>query len=146
MVGMVLLTLASGIVGWNIYRAIQKKQFYSELDSVKSQLIACQKLAVASQTDWQGTFVKKKGEWIFQAKSEEDQRFSTLHLHGISILVDGKAINQWEIDFSCSGKVFPTGKLLFCRNDHQEEWKLSEIFQRDEGQKLGPLHPNLGSK
>ena len=145
MVAMVLLTMASGVIGWNMYQAVQKKQFQSELERLRAQFTACQKLAVASQADWQGVFKKKKGEWVFEAKSEDETRFPPLHLHEISILLNGKQVDQLVVNFFSSGKVLPEGKVKFSRNESRVEWEISEIFQRGEGQKLGPLHPNYSN-
>lgn len=142
MVAMVLLVIASGTVGWKMYGAIQKKKFQSELDRVRSRLSSCQRLAVAMQADWRGSFKKKGQEWIFEVSCEEGavKKLLPLVLHS-SILLDGKKIDELVIDFFASGQVLPTGVLSFSQKSDSGELKLSEIFQRREGKKLGPIHP-----
>jgi prepilin-type N-terminal cleavage/methylation domain-containing protein len=142
MVAMVLLVIASGVIGMKMYDAVQKKYFQSELERLKARLLVSQRLAVAMQADWKGTLTRHGDEWIFDVACEEQERrkLAPLTLHS-ALLLDGKRFNDLTFDFFASGQVSPTGTLSFSRKSERVDWKLSEIYQRDEGKKLGPIHP-----
>lgn len=146
MVAIMLIAIASGGVIWKMQGAIRKKQFQSELERFRARLTVCQRLAVAMQADWTGTLKKNGKEWIFDIDCEEGARvrkWAPLTLHA-AISLDGEKFDELQVDFFASGQVHPSGTLVFSQHEERVEWRLSEIFQRDEGKKQGPLCPAGG--
>ncbi|HSX11289.1 MAG TPA: type II secretion system protein [Chlamydiales bacterium] len=145
MIAMVVLVIASGGIAWKMQGAVRRKQFQSELERFRARLMVCQRLAVAMQADWRGVLVQNGQEWTFEVTCEEEgqRRLSSLVLHS-SIQLDGKKISGMTLDFFASGQVLPAGRLTFSQNGERVEWRLSEIFQKDEGKRLGPVHPSEG--
>lgn len=141
MVALVLLVIAGGGIVWKMQGAIQKKRFQSELERFRARLTVCQRLSVAMQSDWKGVLERKGNEWVFEVSCEEEARkLPPLTLHS-KILLNGKKFDGMTFDFFSSGEVFPLATLTFSQKDERTEWQLSEIFEREEGKKLGPLHP-----
>ncbi len=144
MVAIALFAIASGVIGWKMHQAVANKRFQSELEQLQQRLTVAQKLAVAMQADWKGTLKKEKKGWVFEIVCEERtaKHLPPLRLHGMEIFLDQKKIGDAVIfDFFASGKVLPAGDLSFRTPSNQMQWKVSEIFQRKEGEKLGPSHP-----
>jgi prepilin-type N-terminal cleavage/methylation domain-containing protein len=144
LIGIALLAIASGLVGWKMHRAIQKKEFHSALERLKSRFIVCQRLAVATQADWQGQFQKSEAGWVFETTCDEGRvkKLSPLQLGSLEILLDGKRVNGLTVDFFASGQVSPAGTFRFMRKEEIVEWKVSELIQREEGNQQGPLYPS----
>ena len=144
MVAIVILAIVSGIVGLRMHKAIEKKKFQSELERLRVRFTVSQRLALAMQADWKGTLKRERKGWIFETACEEvsGKRLTPLHLEGIEIFFNGKKVDELTIDFFASGQTFPDGVFLFVRDSEKAQWKTSELFLRDEGKKLGPVHPN----
>ena len=68
----------------------------------------------------------------------EFKNFPPVKLEGISIALNGKRAKEWEFDFFSCGQVRPEGILLFSQGPLKDEWKISEILLREEGEKQGP--------
>lgn len=142
LVSIALLMMASGVVGWRMYGAIKKKRFHAEIEGLRSRFMVCHKLAMAMQADWRGKLQKEGDEWLFTVECEEGtNRFSPLRLR-INLLWNGKPQKEIDFDFFATGKVSPLGTLLLSQNDEREEWKMDQLFQREEGKKQGPAHPS----
>jgi len=144
MVAIVILVIASGVVGLRVHKAVEKKKFQSELDRLRVRFTISQRLATAMQADWKGTLKREEKGWVFETACEEveGKRLSPLHLEGIEIQFNGKKVRELTIDFFSSGHTSPEGTFQFSRDSEKIQWKTSEIFLRDEGKKLGPAHPN----
>jgi prepilin-type N-terminal cleavage/methylation domain-containing protein len=144
MVAIVILVIASGIVGLRMHKAIEKKKFQSELERLRIRFTVSQRLATAMQADWKGTLKREGKGWIFETACEEvsGKRLALLHLEPFEIFFNGKRVRELTIDFFCSGYTFPEGIFVFERGEEKSEWKTSDLFLRNEGRKLGPVHPN----
>ena len=144
MVAIALLVIAGSAVGWNLRKAVLKKQFQSELERLQVRFAVAQKFALSMQADWKGTFKKRKKEWLFELACEDGRakKLSPLHLKTMEIFFDEKTADGLEIDFFSSGKVFPEGTFRFNSPFNPIYWKTSAFFKREEGKRLGPLHPN----
>jgi prepilin-type N-terminal cleavage/methylation domain-containing protein len=141
MVAIALLVIASGGIAWKMQGAVRKKQFQSQVERLHTRLAVCQRMAMAMQADWRAVLQHKGNEWILQAFCDEGTRkLAPLVLH-LEILLDGKKVNEVAVDFFASGQVLPGGVLTLSQKGERVEWKLSEIFQREGGEKLGPLCP-----
>ncbi len=127
---MLLLVIASGAIGINMHKAIQKKKFQSELDQLKALLITSQKLALAMQADWQGTLRKEAQGWVFESVCEEisGKKLTPLHLGETEIFFNGKKIRKLEVDFFSSGLTLPEGVFVFLRNSQKVEWRTADLF------------------
>ena len=93
MVGIALLLLATGVIGWNMQQAIAKKKFQSDLGRLRTQWISCQRVAMATQTDWKGQLRRKGGHWTFIAESIDGvsaKSLPPLDLNPLSLFLDGK--------------------------------------------------------
>jgi prepilin-type N-terminal cleavage/methylation domain-containing protein len=144
MVAIVILVMASGVVGLRMHKAIEKKKFQSELERLRIRFTVSQRLASSMQADWKGTLKREGKGWIFETVCEEvnGKELKPLHLDGIEIFFNGKKVKELSVDFYSSGHTSPEGLFLFVRDGEKAQWKTSELFLRDEGKKLGPLHPN----
>ncbi len=146
LIAIVLLAIASSVVGLRMHKAIEKKKFQTELQQLRSRIKVSQKLAISMQADWRGTLKKEEKGWVFEAKCEEveGRRLPPLHLDRLEIFFNGKRVEELNFDFFASGHTFPEGVFLFQSDAGKERWKTSELFLREEGGELGPLHPNDG--
>lgn len=144
MVAIVIVVIASGVIGLRMHKAIEKKKFQSELARLRVRFTVSQRLAVACQADWKGSLKREGKGWIFETVCEEvsGKKLTPLHFESIEIFFNGKKVDDLTIDFFASGQTFPEGIFLFIRDSETVEWKTSEIFFREEGKKLGPAHPN----
>lgn len=144
MVAIVLLVMASSVIGWKMHGAVRKKQFQSELERLRARFTATQKLAVATQADWKCVLKKDHKTWILETSCEEgaERKFSPLRLKTMEIFFDQKKVDELTFDFFASGKVLPEGVFSFTCPTEQVLWKSGDLFQREEGKKLGPLHPD----
>lgn len=144
MIAFLLIALASSLIGFKLLPAIEKKKFYSDLDRLKARMFTAQKLAIAMQADWKGCLKKDPLGWVFTVECAEwnGKRLTPLHISKMDIFLNRKKIpDQLEFDFFASGHLTPIGVFSFSRDLHQATWQNLELFQREEGEKLGPLHP-----
>ena len=147
MIAISLLLIASGLTGSKMRDALVKRKFRSDLDRLRSRCLVCQRLAASTQTDWSGVLRKEKKGWSFEVRCGDSSRmgrFAPLKIEIGSILLNGKKVEEIPVDFFASGKIHPEGKLLFLgeKNALKEEWNVPQIFFAEEGEKLGPLHPD----
>lgn len=144
MVALVLIAIASTAISLQMRGAIEKKKFNSNIEKLKSRMFVAQKLAIATQADWTGVLKKETNGWTFSVKCDEPgKQFSPLHLDKMDLLLNGKKVtDQLVFDFFASGHTSPDGILTFKHGSHQTQWKGFDLFERNEGKKLGPAHPN----
>ncbi len=141
MVGIALIAIASSVIGIKTYKAVQKKRFNSTLERLQARILVAQKLAISMQADWHASLQKKGKTWIFETICEEKKRLSPLRFQSIDIYLNGKKVQSLTLDFYATGEVLPDATLLFKSNSEKAEWKISDLISREEGKKLGPLHP-----
>lgn len=137
MVAIALLTLASGVIGWKMHKAIEKKRFQSAIERLKERFFICQRFAVTTEADWKGELKQEKKEWVF-ASTCIDGKFKSLiplKFEKISVALNGKPVQKLDFDFYASGQVVPEGTLSFTEGTLRQEWKVSEICQREAGKK-----------
>lgn len=141
---MAIFVMASGVIGWRMHKAIEKKKFQSELERLRVRMKTAQKMAVSMQADWKGTLQREGKGWLFEFHCEEveGKQLTPLHLDSLDIFWNGQKVDDFTLDFFANGFIFPEGKLVFQSGERREEWKISELFLREQGKKLGPLHPN----
>lgn len=142
MIGIALITLASGVIGIKMHKAIEKKRFQSTLERIKARILVAQKLAISMQADWHASFQKKDKNWIFETVCEEKRKLSPLSFQSLEIYLNGKKVQTLTLDFYATGEVLPDAILLFKNKSEKVEWKISELISHEEGKKLGPLHPS----
>lgn len=144
LVALMLITIASTAVSYRMRGAIEKKKFHSTLERLKNRIFVVHKLATASQADLKGVLKKDEDGWTFLIQSDEPhmRRFSPLHLDPMDFFFNGKKItDELVFDFFASGQASPEGIFSFKQNFLQEQWQSSDLFQRSEGKKSGPIHP-----
>lgn len=141
---MALFVMASGVIGWRMHKAIEKKKFQSELERLRVRMKVSQKMAVSMQADWRGTLQREGRGWRFESHCEEveGKQLNALYLNSLDIFLNGKKVDELTLDFFANGFISPEGKLVFQSDERREEWNISELFLREQGKKLGPLHPN----
>lgn len=144
LVAITLLAITSGVIGWKLSEAIGKKQFQSQIERLKIRFTITQKMALAMQSDWKAVLKKQGSQWVLETSSEEagPKKLAPLKLNSLDILFDGKKVDALTFDFFSSGQVLPEGKFQFSWKKAKLEIKTTELFEREEGKKLGPLHPN----
>ncbi len=151
MVALALILIASGLTGWKMHQAVCKKRFQSDLDRLQSRLLICHRLSVAMQSDWKGVLTRQGKEWTFETfcpDAGEAKKWKPLRLHSFDLFLDGKKVQEFEIEFFSSGQILPEGNLLFSEEDRKAEWNLQEIFRIDSSgkdMKKGPLMASYGT-
>lgn len=146
MIGIALLIVASGLVGWKMHQAIAKKRFQSELDLFYSRCAVCCRIAVASKSDWKGVLKKQGNEWIFQTYCDETpQRLKPLKFSSFELWVNNQKEAELSIDFISTGLVFPSVLLRFepaaAGGPPSEEWLIPDRFHFTAGKQGGPAKP-----
>ncbi|MBU6446155.1 MAG: hypothetical protein KGQ49_02010, partial [Verrucomicrobia bacterium] len=125
--------------------AVERKKFHADLDRLKTRMYVLHKLAIASQTDWTCVLKKDATGWTFAVQCDEPKgkQFSPLHIEPMDLFLNGKKISlPLSVEFFASGHTSPSGIFSFKRGAHEERWAEIDLFQRTEGSKLGPKHPN----
>jgi hypothetical protein len=142
LIGMALLLMASGVMGWNLFHAIKKKRFQSEVERFQARFKTCQKLAMAMQADWIGELKKKGASWTFEVAcvQREGQKISPLTAH-CRVFFEGREKSSLIFQFFSTGQVLPQGTFLFVQDEEKMAWKIEEALQREEGTKGGPTQP-----
>lgn len=143
MVGISLLIMISSLVGWNLYRSIQKKHFFSDVAKIESQLQSCHRLALNTQLDWklemttQGKFLTVRSFAIHGCPI----RLKPIQTDSLSILFEGKEIEEMSLYISPTGKVEPEG-IFICiskSGDVEKTFSTHELFgQKQLPAKEGP--------
>lgn len=132
LVGVAVLALVAGLLGWRGREAVTRKQFDTEIALLKHNCEVCQKLAVATQTDWKGTLRQEGGGWVFETVCVENAQMRPLkpvRLHKMAISFNRAPISQsWTIRFFSTGKVSPEGTLSFVQAGQQKEVKFPDLF------------------
>jgi hypothetical protein len=150
MIGLALLMIAMGTIGWKMNGFIQKKQFYTDLRQLNSRCLTLRKMAISMQADWEATLKPKEKNWVFETVCldlEKQIAFPPIKLRGTDVLLNGKELNMLKILFFSSGKIEPHGSLFFRGKAHgqTETWDFPKIFGMEEGdgvRSLGPVHPD----
>jgi prepilin-type N-terminal cleavage/methylation domain-containing protein len=144
MIAILLIAMASGLIAMKLYPAIEKKKFSSDLERLKCRLFTAQKLAMTMQADWKGILKKESSGWVFtvECEGQEGKRLAPLHLSKMDISLNQKNISsELAFDFFASGHFDPVGVFSFSFGPNRASWENVELFQREEGKKLGPIHP-----
>ncbi len=152
LVGFTLLLLVGGLIGWRGRDAIVKKRFETDFASFKQTCEVCQRIAVATQSDWRGILRKEGSNWVFETTCIDHKAMRPLKpvsLHGISMLFNrGTLSDGWTLEFFASGKVSPEGTLLFTQGPKEKELTFPDLFgnrERAEVKESGPIHPHSNS-
>ncbi len=140
MVALVLIAIASGVIGLKMHKAVAKKHFQTQIDRLKERIVVAQQMAVAMEADWKSVWRKEGKEWVVETLCDEEssKKLSPLRLTAIEIQLNGKKVENLVFDFSSTGKVSPLGTLLFIQKEEKRKWDLQTLFSRSEGEKLPP--------
>jgi hypothetical protein len=149
-VGLALLLMAAGAIGWKIHGFVEKKRFATDLERLKSRVITLHRMAINTQSDWEGTFERDGKNWAFHAACLDSSRapiYSPIELSVSEVIFDGESREAFTMAFYSSGEILPRGKLRFrsSRDPKTVEWDLPAIFGNLEGdgiRELGPVHPD----
>lgn len=148
MIGLALLVLATGAIGWKMHAFLEKRRFQADLEQLASRIHTLHHMAVNMQADWKGVLKRHEKKWSFETRCVEQPKsrsLPSLSFHPFSLFVDGKEQDGITIEFFSSGEIRPHANLLFRRDSQSKEWKLPGIFKIEEGdgtKKLGPVHPD----
>lgn len=137
MVALALLLIAAGALGLKMHSMVQKKKFQSQLNRLKSRFCACQKLAIAMQSDWEGVLKQEGRNWVFETQCLDGvkmKKLSPLVLEPpFQVFFNGKVISGIQVDFYSSGEVLPKGELRFRKDKtDSQQWQIPEMFQKSE--------------
>ncbi len=148
LVGFTLILLVGGLIGWRGHDAIVHKRFDTDVALFQQTCEVCQRMAVATQSDWEGKLRKEGSNWVFETRCidrKEMRPLKPVSLHGISVLLNRKVLSDgWALEFFASGKVSPEGTLLFTQGKKEKELTLPDLFgnrERPEVKEPGPVHP-----
>lgn len=135
MIAIVLLTIASGVVGLRMHKAVQRKKFHSELERLRARFTVSQRMAVAMQADWKGILRKDEEGWAFETSCEEvaGKKLSPLRLEKMEIVFNRKQFRELTFDFFASGHTLPDGIFVFTKDSQKMVWKTSDLFLKDSG-------------
>ena len=149
MVAISIMLIAAGAIGWKMFRMIERKRFSSGAEKLRSRLFTCRQLALNMQADWEGVLRRDGKKWTFEAKCVDSPEVAGLPPLVLDILIfslDGEKKELLSFYFTATGEIYPKGVLLIRQSATDPEaprieWKFPEIFLKEEGDKLGPLHP-----
>lgn len=149
-VGLSLILIAGGAVGWKMHSFVETRRFKTDLQQLKSRILTTQMLAVNMQADWEGTLKQDGKNWIFTAcclDTPKSKTYTPIKLRVSEIFLDGKRRSLFSFLFFSSGEIWPAGTLTFqnLKDGSVETWDLPAIFGKSEGSgsgKLGPVHPD----
>ncbi len=139
-----LVLLASGAMGWKVHAMIDKKRFSSNVERLRDRLLTCRRLALNTQSDWQGEIRRVGNRCTYEAASAEMvESIVTSNFQGITIFFEGEKRELLSLYFTSTGEIFPKGLLrIQTKEDLFVEWKFPDIFFLEEGKSFGPLHPD----
>jgi prepilin-type N-terminal cleavage/methylation domain-containing protein len=127
LIGLLILTIAAGGVGWKMFAAVQKKKFHTAVERIKERLSTAQKLSISMQADWKVVLRKEKGGWTVETGCQEIARrkLPPLHVEGLEIGLEGRKKTELiEFCFFSSGQSLPDGVLEFASHGEKESWSL----------------------
>lgn len=146
MIAISLLILATSALGWKMHGLLAKKRFTSSVERVRSRLLTCRRIALNMQCDWKAEIENEGKKTVFRARCVDSPK--TLDLPGLTFdmlefILNGEKLNKISFDFTASGDIFPQGCLqIQDGKDGVIEWELPNLFSLQEGNTLGPVHPN----
>jgi len=148
-VGLSLLLLAAGSLGWKMQNYLEKRRFRTSAEQMKSRMMTIQRLAVNQQSDWRGELTHEGKNWVFRVECLDPPRAkssSPIYLRGAEVMLNGKKEEAVTFGFFSSGFVQPSGVLEIrsVKDGEIERWELPRIFGQEEGdgsRALGPIHP-----
>ena len=144
MIALCLIAIVGGVMSFRMREGIERKKFRSEMDRLQDRMRGVQKLAIATETDWQAVLQKTKEGWSlsFNALETDVPPVHSLALGEMEVEVQGKKVQKGvRIDFFSSGDIAPRGVFLFKRPPFERRWDSSELSGKSEGTKEGPTHP-----
>lgn len=136
MLGLCLLIMASSLVGWNLYRATQKKHFYTDVSKIRSQLQTCHRLALNTQLDWKCEIASQKDQLLIRSLPLHDCpiRIKPTQTRSLLLSFEGKEIEQMVLYISPTGKIEPEG-IFLCQSlsgSFQQAFSTYELFNQRE--------------
>jgi hypothetical protein len=145
MLGIALLMLAAGAVSWNVYQAVKKYKFKSNVSRLQVQLQSCYRLALNTSLDWKFHLSYDKHHLRVQALCLHGSAAppKALLLDPIKVLFNGQEAEQLSIYFSPTGLIEPEGFLELSFSSYHHEILLSDLFRiKQLPDKEGPMHPD----
>lgn len=137
MIGVVILVLASGAIGWRIHRLLEKERLHSSAGQLKNLLLHSRMLALNTRADWVLQLNKdEKGKWNSQLICREDPDRSALfgpptHLGAYQLRFDEAPVENFTLVFYSTGQVEPQGDLgigLVGAKESRYHWVLPALF------------------
>jgi type II secretory pathway pseudopilin PulG len=120
MVAFTLLLIAAGALSLKMHHMVQEKKFQSQISRLKERFSACQKLAIAMQTDWEGVLKKEGENWVFETHCFDGRKETNLPPLlldlSVQVFLNDKPVSNIHIDFYSSGQILPKGELRFVKD------------------------------
>ncbi len=138
MIALMLILLASGVISYKMKGTIERKKFTSEIECLRTRMRGIQKMAMATETDWEGVLRKENSGWVFflQCDEAKSHKFSPFHLAKMEIALDQQKVQDLLVFyFYANGHTSPEGTLSFSLDSHKNEWNLAQLFERSRGEK-----------
>lgn len=129
MVGIAIIAIAAGAVGFRIVCALEDARFQSSLDRVSAELSYCQRQARSMQADWFAVIQIHSGRLAFQRSCPEagQASMSTWESHA-ELRWDEKPIERISIHFAATGKIAPSGALEWIGKRRKVRWDFPDRF------------------
>jgi hypothetical protein len=139
MLGIALLTIAAGALGWRIHTAVRKKKFQTDVSRIQVQLQTCHHLALNTHADWQVVLEHVDNRLIMRDLCVEGSLMTPfqpkfLSLDPLTLIFNGEEVEGISFYCTSSGQVLPKGILLISRESLQQELKIPELFHQVEGE------------
>jgi type II secretory pathway pseudopilin PulG len=145
MIAISLLILVTSSFGWKMHDMIAKKRFTSNVERLRSRLLTCRRIALNMQCDWRADIENEEKKTVCRASCIDSPKtlgLPVLYVDFLEFILNGEKINKISFDFTASGDIFPQGHLQIRSGKAGKiEWDLPNLFSVQEGNKLGPVHP-----
>jgi len=134
MIAVVLLAMASTIIGFRLGKALDEKQFQAAIDRLYSELESSRRLALNMQADW-GVVLEKKNDLLFVYRvCPEVAQSSTVQWKApCRLRWNNEEIETMSFHFSATGKIEPVGVLEITGSRQCIQWNFPERFSVMEG-------------
>jgi hypothetical protein len=155
MVGLALILMAAGAIGWKMQGFLETRRFRVSLEQFRSRLLTAQCMAVNMQADWEGVLRRDGKNWTFETVCLDPPSVKgrALKLHFSKVFFEGKEESGIAFTFFSSGEVRPSGRVQMrdAKGGKTENWDLLEVFGKSAGsgrgknpgsKNLAPAHPS----
>ena len=143
MIAIFLIAIAASVVGINVSKALEDKQFQTSADRLYCELESCRRIAFNMQADWIVTIeMKMKRISLKRSCPETGQSFTIEWDAAGQLYWNSEILEPMNILFSSTGKISPTGCLEYVGQRKSVQWVLPQVFHIAEGSDGALIRPD----